>query len=47
METKQLFGRKQIYTDVESITAENVVEVLIGRRYGSVIYPWPAGVIKG
>ena len=28
METKQLFGRKQIHTDVETITAENVVEVL-------------------
>ncbi|MBO5706436.1 MAG: phage portal protein [Bacteroidaceae bacterium] len=28
METRQLFGRKQIYTDVETITAENVVEVL-------------------
>ena len=28
IETRQLFGRKQIYTDVEVITAENVVEVL-------------------
>ena len=28
LETRQLFGRKQIYTDVETITAENVVEVL-------------------
>ena len=28
METRQLFGRKQIYTDVETITAENVVDVL-------------------
>lgn len=28
METRQLFGRRQIYTDVETITAENVVEVL-------------------
>ena len=28
METRQLFGRKQIYTDVETITAENVVEIL-------------------
>ena len=28
IETRQLFGRKQIYTDVETITAENVVEVL-------------------
>ncbi len=28
MNTRQLFGRKQIYTDVEAITADNVVEVL-------------------
>lgn len=28
LETRQLFGRKQIYTDVETITADNVVEVL-------------------
>jgi len=28
METRQLFGRRQVYTDVETITAENVVEVL-------------------
>ena len=28
MESRQLFGRRQIYTDVETITAENVVEVL-------------------
>lgn len=28
METRQLFGRKQIYTDVETITADNVVDVL-------------------
>ena len=28
LDTRQLFGRKQIYTDVETITAENVVEVL-------------------
>ena len=28
METRQLFGRKQIYTDERNITAENVVEVL-------------------
>ena len=28
LETRQLFGRRQIYTDVEVITAENVVEVL-------------------
>ena len=28
MDTRQLFGRKQIYTDVETITADNVVEVL-------------------
>ena len=28
LETRQLFGRKQIYTDMETITAENVVEVL-------------------
>lgn len=28
METRQLFGRRQIYTDVETITAENVVDVL-------------------
>ena len=28
LETRQLFGRRQIYTDVETITAENVVEVL-------------------
>ena len=28
METRQLFGRRQIYTDVEEITPENVVEVL-------------------
>ena len=28
LETRQLFGRKQIYTDVETITAENVVDVL-------------------
>ena len=27
-ETRQLFGRRQIYTDVETITADNVVEVL-------------------
>ena len=28
METRQMFGRTQIYTDVATITAENVVEVL-------------------
>ena len=28
IETRQLFGRRQIYTDVETITADNVVEVL-------------------
>lgn len=28
METRQLFGRKQIYTDERNITAENVVDVL-------------------
>ena len=28
LETRQLFGRRQIYTDVETITADNVVEVL-------------------
>ena len=28
METRQLFGRRKIYTDVETITADNVVEVL-------------------
>lgn len=28
METRQMFGRTQIYTDVDVITAENVVEVL-------------------
>lgn len=28
LETRQLFGRRQIYTDVETITAANVVEVL-------------------
>ena len=28
METRQMFGRKKIYTDVENITAENVVDVL-------------------
>ena len=27
-ETRQLFGRRQIYTDVETITAENVCDVL-------------------
>ena len=27
-QTRQLFGRKQIYTDVETITADNVVDVL-------------------
>lgn len=28
METRQLFGRRKIYTDVDVITAENVVDVL-------------------
>lgn len=28
METRQLFGRTKIYTDVDTITAENVVDVL-------------------
>lgn len=28
LDTRQLFGRRQIYTDVETITAENVAEVL-------------------
>ena len=28
IETRQLFGRRQIYTDVESITADNVLDVL-------------------
>ena len=28
METRQMFGRTQIYTDVAMITAENVVDVL-------------------
>ena len=28
LETRQLFGRRQIYTDVKTITADNVVEVL-------------------
>ena len=28
METRQMFGRTQIYTDVATITADNVVEVL-------------------
>ena len=27
-ETRQMFGRTKIYTDVERITAENVVDVL-------------------
>lgn len=27
-ETRQLFGRRQIYTDAETITAENVCDVL-------------------
>ena len=32
-ETKQLFGRRQIFTDAESITAENVVDVLSKALY--------------
>ena len=32
-ETRQLFGRRQIYTDAEVITAENVVEVLSKALY--------------
>ena len=28
IETRQLFGRRQIYTDVEAITADNVLDVL-------------------
>lgn len=28
LETRQLFGRRQIFTDTEEITAENVVDVL-------------------